>query len=288
MAEEKKENEPAFHPFWSGTIAFGLVSVPVQLFPANRHTRMRVRMIDQDGTPIRRHYFCPKDQRDIHPEHIVRGYEVSEGDYVVVREDELRALEPKKSREIDLRQFVPREEISRAYFERAYYLTPAGESTKAYRLLADVIESSGLVGIATFVMRDREYLIAILAEHGVLQAVTLRFHDELRSPEALDLPEKGKRDAKAVSAFERAIKKHSSKKLAIKEMKDEYGELLRALVEKKFKRKHDIIEVQSAEPEENKSQDEESEEGEPADLLETIRRSLHAGDGKSRRRRPTK
>src|SRR5690606_31886465 len=99
---------------------------------------------------------------------ILRGYEWAEGEYVVVRDEELEAIEPKKTREIDLRRFVDLSEIPPLYFERTYFLTPDGNSNKAYRLLAEVMERKQRAGIATFVMRDREYLVAILAENGIL------------------------------------------------------------------------------------------------------------------------
>src|SRR6056297_2196044 len=150
--------------FWSGTISFALVNVPVELFPANRRTGVSFRMLGPDGTPLQRRYYCPEHQTDVHPEHIMRGFPVDEEQYVIVRDEELEAIEPKKSREIDLRRFVGISEISPLFFHRTYYLTPRGDTNKAYRLLADVLERSGRAGIATFVMRDREYLIAIMAE----------------------------------------------------------------------------------------------------------------------------
>jgi DNA end-binding protein Ku len=284
QAKVRRPSNPAFHPFWSGTIAFGLVSVPVELYPANRNTRPRLRLLDQDGTPVHRRYYCPKHRRDVHPEHIVRGYELGNGEYVVIHDSELESLEPKKSREIDLRQFVERDEISPRYFERAYYLTPSGESSKAYRLLADVIEHSGLAGIATFVMRDREYLIAILAERGILEAVTLRFHDELRTAEDVGLTSGGKPSASAVTAYARSIQSHSAGELPLDDMSDDYGNLLRGLIRRKYKRRDDVVQVVMEE-------EGELEEYEPGseNLLETIRRSLHPNNGRaSRKRRPKK
>src|SRR5690606_28438984 len=93
---------------WSGTISFGLVSVPVALFPAVRSGRVRMRMLDEDGTPLARRFFCPVEDRQVHPEHIVRGYEVvpGSGEYVTVTDEELESVEPEKSRDIDLRLFV--------------------------------------------------------------------------------------------------------------------------------------------------------------------------------------
>ena len=113
-------------------------------------------------------FYCPKDGREVEPDEIIRGYELEDGTYVVVSDDELEALEPQKSREIDLREFVDLSDLPPPLLERGYYLTPLKEATKAYRLLAQVMEQTRQAGIATFVMRDREYLIAIFARNGVL------------------------------------------------------------------------------------------------------------------------
>lgn len=136
---------------------------------------------------------------------IVRGYEIEEGRYVVVTDEELEALEPRKWREIDLQRFVDADEIDPMYFQRAYFLTPAGESAKAYLLLVAAMERAGKVGIATFVMRGKEYLVAIIGEGGILRAETLRFHDEVRSPADVGLPERSQPDAERVRAFEGLI-----------------------------------------------------------------------------------
>ena len=129
--------------FWSGTISFGLVSVPVDLYPANRSVRASLRMLAPEGTPLSRRYYCPKEEREVSYEEIVRGREV-DGRWIVVTDEELEALEPRKSRDIDLRLFVDRAEIDPVFFDRAYYLAPAGESTKAYRLLAQGLQEDAL------------------------------------------------------------------------------------------------------------------------------------------------
>ena len=171
------EPEVAHGPraFWSGTLTFGLVSVPVDLFPAVRPRRIALRTLGPEQQPLVRRYVCSVDGQPLSREDIVRGYENADGSFTVVSDDELDALEPRKSRDIDLRRFVAREEIPRPLLERPYVLAPAGESTKAYRLLAETMERSGKAGIATFVMRGKEYLAAIFAEGGTLRAVTMRF-----------------------------------------------------------------------------------------------------------------
>src|SRR5262245_46887476 len=149
-------------------------------------------MVDEDGTPLARRYFCPEEEKALEWDDLVRGYEIAPEEYVVVTDDELEALEPRKSHDIDLRRFVPVDQLDPKFFERGYYLTPAGETTKAYQLLAAIMEKSGRAGIATFVMRGKEYLIAIVADHGILRAETMRFADEIRTPKDVGLPEKSR------------------------------------------------------------------------------------------------
>ena len=193
---------------------------------------------------------------------------------MIVTDQELEALEPEKSREIDLREFVDLTEVAPAFFERGYYLTPLKEATKAYRLLAEVMENTGRAGIATFVMRDREYLVAIFAKNGILCAETLRFHDEIRSPEDIGLPKAVAVPRPRVSAFERAIDALSKKGLAREELVDQDTRRLRALIDKKKRAGKDLIRT------DQEAVDVDSEEDGDIDLLATIRQSLrHEGRG---------
>jgi DNA end-binding protein Ku len=240
---QQSEAGAAGRPIWSGTLSFGLVSVPVNLFAAQRSSAPSLRWIDADGTPLARRYYCPADDTEVDGEHLVRGFELDNGDHVVVEHEELAALAPKKSRDIDLRLFVEPEAIDPLYFERAYVMAPAGESVKAYRLLAEVMERKRHAGIATFVMREKEYLVAIFAEGGLLRVETLRFADELRSPKAVGLPEKHARaDADRVRAFARAIDELSESKLAPEELADDSAERVRELALRKQARGQDVIE----------------------------------------------
>ncbi|MEX0939285.1 MAG: Ku protein [Pirellulales bacterium] len=283
-AKQKKRQEKdgrhhhprGVRPFWSGTISFGLVSVPVHLFPGRRSGGVAMRMLDEDGTPLARRYHCPEHEVDVHPEHIVRGYELEDGSYVVIRDEELEAISPKKSREIDLRRFVDIAQVSPTLFDRPYFLTPAGDSTKAYRLLADVMHQTQKAGIATFVMRGKEYLVAILSHGGVLSAQTLRFPDEIRDADDVGLPEAPQIDREQVSRFEKAIRKHSVNELPRDELKDASTEQLTALVEKKRKKGQDIVETEDYEPDA-------SEPSSDVDLMEAIRRDLQGGNGAPQR-----
>ena len=276
MAEDEVEEigAPGMRSFWSGTITFGLVSVPVALCPASRPRGVALHMVSDGGERVQRRYVCSKDGKPLEADDIVRGYEIEKGRFVVVTDDELEAIEPRKSREIDLRTFVPVDQIDPMYFERGYFLTPASGSNKAYRLLAQVMESAGRAGIATFVMRAKEYLVAIIAEKGILRAETLRFGNEVRTPEDLELPKKTRPKAAEVKKFQQAISKHSGK-VKLSEFLDEDTEKLQSLVKKKQKRGEDVIR--------EKGPAEEDEGGEVVDLLEVLRRTLEKGGGARRK-----
>jgi DNA end-binding protein Ku len=270
LPERTRDRERA-RAFWSGTLTFGLVSIPVELYAGNRPSRVRLHMLDEDGTPLRRRYVCPEDGKELAADDIVRGYEVETDRYVVVTDEELEGLEPTKSRDIDLRRFVPQDDIDPMFFERAYFLAPGGGSTKAYRLLAETMEQSGMAGIATFVMRTKEYLVAILAENGVLRAETLRFADEIRSAEEVGLPEPPKRQAKKkADAIARQIAKLAAKELDESELEDSQAERLVALVEKKRKAREDVVHTKTAA---------EDEDDDVIDLMALLKKRLAAGGG---------
>ena len=275
MPDEQREIRA--RAFWSGTITFGLVSIPVNLFPGVRSQRAALRMLADDGTPLQRRFFCEKQKREVDGDEIVRGYEISKGKFVIVTDDELEALEPKKSRDIDLRRFVPADDIDPLFFERSYYLAPAGETTKAYRLLAETMEKSGRAGIATFVMRGKEYLVAIVAEDGLLRADTLRFADELRTPKAVGLPAVPKVKPAEVTKLRKLIKSHSSAKLAESELEDGYSERIRKLAAKKERKHEDVYEL----PEE--VAEEAVGDAQVIDLVEVLKRSLKSGEGGGRK-----
>ena len=276
MPEDEEQDVARGRSLWSGLISFGLVSVPVDLFPANRARSVSLRMIDEDGTPLSRRYFCPQEEEPVDWDEIVRGYETEKDKYVVVTDDELNALEPEKSREIDLRRFVELAEIDPMYFERAYFLAPASESNKAYRLLAETMERAGRAGIATFVMRGKEYLVALIAEKGILRAETLRFHDELRSAATVGLPGIGKPDPKQARAMEQAIRDLSAKEFDRDELSDDYAQRLRELVEKKVEAGDGVVEMPEG------AEDEVSGGAEVIDIMEILKQRLQ-GQGRAPR-----
>lgn len=234
MAKEKKTNHKP-HGLWSGTLSFGLVSVPVSLFPALRSGGTSLRMLDEDGTPLSREYVCSKDGKPLDADDRVRGYEMDDGKMITVTDEDLESLAPERTNEINLKEFVDPDDIPVTFFDRPYFLAPGKGSLRAYRLLAHVMEESRRAGIATFVMRGKEYLVAILAESGLLMAETLRFAEELRTAADVGLPEPKKGNPDTVQKFKKDISNLSRDHLRQKDLEDHHAKELKKLINKKKK-----------------------------------------------------
>jgi DNA end-binding protein Ku len=270
--DDEQETAGSPRPFWSGAITFGLVSVPVNLFPANRQARVSLRMLSQQGHPLSRRYYTSATGREVSDAQLVRGYEIEKDEYVVVTDEELERLAPERSRAIDLRRFVEADQIPALYFERAYFLVPGEASERAYRLLATTMEKTKRAGIATFVMRGKEYLVAILAENGILRAETLRFSDEIRTPKDVGLPKNGKVTAAKVRSFEKSIQNLSKNDISTEEMKDTVARRLLELARRKQARKEDGVKTEAP-----------AKRAQVIDIMEALKRSLGQAGSQSRR-----
>ncbi len=173
---------------WSGSISFGLVNIPVQLFNAVSRKSVRFNQIDsRNNARIRNRKVNAESGDDVPDEVIVKGYELSKGNYVLVSEDELAALDPESQRTIDIEEFVDLADIDPVYFDASYHLSPDPATVKAYALLARTMEQAGKVGIARFVMRQKQYLAAIRPVEGHLVLSTLVYEDEVNGID--DVPE---------------------------------------------------------------------------------------------------
>jgi len=169
---------------WTGSLSFGLVNVPVQLVSAVRDLDLHFHQLhEKDDTPIETRRVCSKEGKEVPYEEIGNEY-----DGVVVTDEELSAADPAKTRTIDIESFVKLDEIDPIYFDHPYYLIPAGETDgtiRAYKLLAGVMEQSERAALGRFVLRTKEYLVAIRVREGALMLSTLRFHDEVRDIDGL-------------------------------------------------------------------------------------------------------
>ncbi len=265
MPDTKNRRLP--RPFWWGAIAFGLVNIPVKLYVANRARDLALRLVSEAGTPLQRRYFCSAEDKPIADDDIIRGFPLEDGTHVTLTEDELAAVAPEKSREIDLKSFVPTEQIAPIYFDKEYLLLPDKGSLKAYRLLARALHAQGRSGIATFVLRDKERLVAISAHKGLLRAETLRFHDELRTPQEIGLPAPASPDAGLEKSLRTAIDRLSEQEPQKKTLKNPYRLRLLQLVEKKLKAGEDVYTAPA-------SVDSENAEADVIDLMQVLKNRL--------------
>ncbi len=164
---------------WSGAISFGLVSVPVKLFSAVSRKTVRFNQLDGETNSRVRQKRVNAEGEEVPYEQIVKGYEVAKDSYVIVTDDELAALSPKGTRMIDITDFVSEDEIDPVFYDAAYYLVPDELARKSYALLTKALDESGRVAIASFVMRTKQYLVAIRPSQGTLMMSTMVYNDEV-------------------------------------------------------------------------------------------------------------
>lgn len=256
-------------PLWSGTITFGLVSIPVELVTAVRPRQTAMKLVDKAGHALGREYHCSKEDKKLSQDELVRGYETDSGKMVVITDEEFESVAPEMSGDIELRNFVPLDQIPPIYFNRPYFLAPSGKSTKAYHLLTATMEKAGRVGIGSFVMRGHEYLVAIIADNGVLRADTLRYADEIRTPETIGLSKRGKATASKVTQFVKIIEDLTRTDLDLTELEDQEAKALEKLAATKQKEDEDVIHQRGLEQAEG-------DEGgaKIIDLMAVLRKSL--------------
>jgi DNA end-binding protein Ku len=177
---------------WSGTVSFGLVSVPIRVYSAIEQKDVAFHMVDaKTKSRIRYKRVAEKSGREVGDERIVKGYELGKGEYVLLEPDELADLNPKATRTIDIEDFVALDEIDPIYFEHTYFLAPGAGGERAYALLQKAMEKTGKIAIGRVVMRNKQYLAAIRPFGRALAMETMLFPDEVRDVEDLsDLPDR--------------------------------------------------------------------------------------------------
>jgi DNA end-binding protein Ku len=243
---------------WSGSISFGLLNVPVKLYSAVSKQTVRFKELREgDASRVRHKRVSESDGKEVPYEKIVKGYEFAPDQYVTLSRDELSELDPKKTRAIEIQDFVDIEDIDPIYFEHPYYLGPDKGAEKAYALLVEAMRQERKVAVARFVLRNKEHLAAIRPMGKVLTLTTMRFHDEVVSPNELDgeifesKPEKpAKRELemakRLIESFESDFKPEA--------YRDEYREQLLNLLEQKAQGK-EVVSAPSEEPTPTKAPD---------------------------------
>jgi DNA end-binding protein Ku len=242
---------------WSGTISFGLLNVPVKMYSAVSRKAIRFNELrGSDGSRVRHKRVAEADEKEVDYDEIVKGYELSKDRYVVLTRDELAELDPKRTRAIEIQDFVDIEQIDPIYFDSPYYLAPAEGAEKAYSLLVKSMESSGKAAIARFVLRNKEHLAAIRPMEGALTLTTMRFHDEVITPSELDdvLPQETPRVEKREREMAEKLIDSLAADFKPEQYRDEYREELLSLIEQKAEGKQ-IVAGTSEEPEPTKAPD---------------------------------
>ena len=252
---------------WKGALSFGLVNIPVGVYPATSDKSIHFNQFEE-GTSDRIRYKRVNERTgdEVANDRIVRGFDLGGGEYVILSDEELESAEPKKSRQIEISDFVGLADIDPVYFRTSYYLAPEGAgSDKAYALLRRAMSEAGRIGIATMVMRNKEYLVAIRPEDDALALHTMYFSDEVRSPgkELPELPENGDVSDRELSMAQLLIESMESE-WDPERFHDTHREKVEALIEEKAQG-HEIV-IQSA-PE---------EPAKVVDLMEALNASVKA------------
>ncbi|HEV2992458.1 MAG TPA: Ku protein [Candidatus Angelobacter sp.] len=167
---------------WTGYLTFGLISMPVRLFSGARGSRVSFHMLHRDDlTRVKQQLFCPNDERVLERSEIVKGYEYRKDEYVVIEPEEIKKIEPKTAKAMEILEFVKHEEIDPIYFESSYYLMPEEAGKKPYSLLTRALEETKHVAIAKLAMHNREYTVFLRPYHGGLMLHTMYYQEEIRN-----------------------------------------------------------------------------------------------------------
>ena len=225
-------------PVWKGAVTFGLVSVPVNLYPATRRqAELSFRLLHKkDNAPVEYKRFCTEESVEVPWNDIVKGYEYEKGNFVVMTDADFEKAKTESTETLEIRDFVPLDQINLAHFESPYWLEPTKAGRKAYVLLREALEESRRVGIGTFVMRQREHLAALRPAGSALMVTTLRFVDEIRSAEDLEIPRGEKLVKKEIDLAKKLVDTLADD-WKPEQYKDTYHETLRAAIERKLEGK---------------------------------------------------
>ena len=235
-------------PIWSGSLSFGLVNVPVKLMSATRDLGVHFNQLhENDMSRIEVRRVCSAEGEEVPWEDVARGYELESGELIMLTDEELEAADPKKTRTIDIEAFVDLEDIDPVFYDHPYYLVPDSNeaAVRAYHLLRTVMERSGQVAIARFVLRTKEYLVAVRTRGEAITLTTMLFHDEVRSAEDVGIDEPAKPKKAQVDQAVTLVKS-LQRDFDPVNYDDEHRKRLLALIDKK--RKGEEIEL-PAEPE---------------------------------------
>ena len=269
-------------PIWKGHVSFGLVNVPVVLFSAEQRADISFRLIDSRNTArIRYERVNEETGEEVPWDNIVKGFEYESGNYVLMSDEELETASAEMTRTIEIDQFVDLSEIDIRFFDRPYVLVPDKNGEKGYVLLREAIAESGKAGIASVVIRSRQYLAAVIASGDAILLELLRFHQELRDLKGFELPGHNLREMK-VSKKEIELASQLIDGMTTQwdssEHHDEYREVLMKMIEKKIKSgKTEAIDVESDE-------EDDEEEVQTINFMDVLKKSVAGASGRTKKK----
>lgn len=259
-------------PIWKGHISFGLVNIPVTLYPAEKRDDVHFKMIDKrNNAGIKYRKVNEITGEDVRTEDIVKGYQLDDGDYVTLTEADFKRAAPEATQSVDIEAFVPVEQISPEFYDKPYFLVPAKKGERAYALLRAALKESNCAGVAKVVIRTKQYLAAVIVRDRALILEILRFANELREVPEAELPTTDLEELK-VSDKEMALAEQLVESMKADwdptEFKDEYKEAIHSYVEAKVKGGETFSMATSQEDEEEEST------GDVIDMMALLRRSM--------------
>ena len=261
---------------WKGSLNFGLVNIPVELFTAVRDSRPRFRLLHRkDESPVQYQRVCQREGKPLSWEEIVKGYEYAKGQYVVLTKDDFETAAMEKSKVVNVVEFVETETIDDRFFEQPYYLAPTKGSERAYAVLREALQKSGKAGIATMILREKQHLCAIEVADKAMVLTMMRFAEELVDVSDLSLPSKELVKDKELDLAMMLIDSLTSE-WAPDKYKDEYRENLMKVIKAKLKGKEPKLTATDHVP----------GQAEVIDLMERLRESLGASKARAKAASP--
>lgn len=263
---------------WNGSLSFGLVTIPVGLAVAQQRQDVSFRTLHREcGSPIKQKRWCPVHEREVEADELVKGWEFAKGQFVMVEESDLEAIELRRSRSIELLRFVPLADVDPLYFDRAYYLAPAGDPVgrRPYALLLQAMQETEMAAVGRFVLWGKENLCLVRALDGALVLETLYYAEDLRSMAEITEAVEETEVKEAELAMARQLVESLAGPFEPREYRNTYREELRALLEAKLSGQ----EIVRPEP---------VPEAPVIDLMEALKQSVAAAQGKSAAEKPAR
>jgi DNA end-binding protein Ku len=254
----------AAHARGSATISFGLVAIPVKLFSSGKSSEsISFRMVhNKCGTPLKQQYVCPKDNEIVPRDDIAKGYEFVKDQYILFTPDEVKAVEEDPTHAITITEFIPMDKVDPVYFDKPYYLGPDKGAERAYRLLGAAMKKTGVVGIAQYAARGKNYLVMLRAIEGGLVMQQLRYAHEVRPFSEIDIPDAPDLKPQELALALQLMEQNVAKEFKPESYSDSSRERMLAMIQKKVDGQ-DILALASEAP-----------QAQIIDLMDALKQSL--------------